>query len=120
MRSVRPAAAAAAAPALSAEPTPASEPAATPAFGFGPGFINGQRTSAKFFAIELRNSLCGCFIVCYFHKSKATRFAGVAVSHDPHLLNFPERTEHISEFVFAGGKWKVPYKKVLHSFSSQV
>jgi hypothetical protein len=110
MRSVGPAAATAATPALSAESAASSEPAAPPAFGFGPGFVDGERPPAKFLAIELSNGLCGGLVVCYLHKSKAAGLAGVAVSHDPHLLNFPERTEHISEFVFAGGKWKVAYK----------
>src|SRR5690242_17243200 len=107
---MRPAAATAAAPALAAKSASAPKPPATPAFGLGPGFIDGERAPAKFLAIELSNGFCGGLVICYFHKSKAARLAGVAVSHDPHLLNFPECTEHISEFVFASGKGKVPYK----------
>lgn len=96
--------------ALSPESAPATESAPTPAFGFGPGFINGERTSAKFLAIELSYSFCGCIVISYFHKRKAARLARVTVSHDPDLLNFPERTEHIPEFIFGCSKGKVAHK----------
>jgi hypothetical protein len=109
-------AAAAAAPtsALAAKAAASSRAKPAPAFRFGTGFIDGEGASAKFLAVEIRNSFCGRVIIGHLDEGKAPRLARVAVCHDPDLLDFTECTEQIPEFVFGSGKGKVPYKKVLH------
>jgi hypothetical protein len=70
-RSASAAATATAAAPFAAKPAAAAAGTeSTLAFGFGPGFINGELAPAEIFAIEVSNCFRGCFVIGDLHKGK--------------------------------------------------
>ena len=89
---------------------PASAAAtATPEVSFlhRPRFIDGEVTSADFFAIELRDCFLRSGVVGHLYKSEAFRASGIAICDDLNGFNLTNFAEHVTQIGFRGLKRQI-------------
>ena len=88
--------------------------AAAAAIFFRPGFVDIQRSTIEFPAIESGNRALRFVIRAHFHEPKASGPSGFPVCHDAHTIDRAIRLEHGSNRIFGGPEAEVSYEYILH------
>ena len=100
-------------PAFSAEAAPAAAAgtvSATAAFGSGARFINGQRASAEFLAVQRGDGFRGIFVLHHLDEGETARLSRVAVGHDSDLGHLAHRAEKFAKRILRSVKGQVSNK----------
>src|SRR5437870_3718068 len=62
-----------------------------------PCFVDGEVTSADFFAIESRDCFLGSGVVRHLHKTETLRASGIAIRDDLNRFNLADLAEHVTK-----------------------
>jgi len=100
-------------------PTAPAESAGA-AIGLGTGFVDIQRASAEFFAVQSGDGFLGFRGVGHFYKCESAGTAGVAIGHDAYLIDFAVGFKQRPQLTLGGAVGKVANKELLHGFPFSV
>jgi hypothetical protein len=102
-----------------AAPAPAEAVSAAPAAAFlaWPGFIDIDRASAHFRAIQTLNRAGRLVCVRHLDESETARLSGIPVPYDTHAFDGAEGPESGLQFSFSRLVRKVPHENVCHGLS---
>lgn len=101
--------------AKTAATTTATKASAATAAGFGPGFIHVQSARSQLVSVHRADSFFCFFVVCHFHKAKASWLAGIAVFQNSHVFDLPVSCKSLPEFIFGDVKIQIAYINILHA-----
>jgi hypothetical protein len=79
-----------------------------------PGFVDIQRSTIEFPAIESGNRALRFVIRAHFHEPKASGSSGFPVCHDAHTIDRAIRLEHGSNRIFGSPEAEISYENILH------
>jgi hypothetical protein len=85
------------------------------AAGFGPGFIYVQSARSQLVSVHRADSFFCFFVVCHFHKAKASWLAGIAVFQNSDVFDLPVSCKSLPEFIFTDVKIQIAYINILHA-----
>jgi hypothetical protein len=93
----------------------AESPSATTAAGLGLRFIDLQRPSTEFGAIESSNRLISFGGIRHFDESKTARTACVTIGDHAYLINRTMNLECTAKLSFCCAVRDITYVQILHS-----
>jgi hypothetical protein len=102
---------------LSSTATSAATEASTPAFGFGPGFVDVDRATADLRTIQSSNCLFAIFVAIHLDEAKAAGAACVAIGQNADALHLSVALKSLPQLVFVGVEAQIPHKNILHASS---
>jgi hypothetical protein len=89
--------------------------AASAASGFGSCFIHVQRARSQLVSIHRADRFFCFFVVCHFHKTKASRLAGIAVFQNSYVFDLPVSCKSLPKLIFTDVKIQIAYINILHA-----
>ncbi len=109
-----PSASTTAASAPSAEAASSSAPAAG-TIGFGARFVDVERASADFRAVDGGDGFLAFFGISHFNESEAARPSGVAIGHDADSVHLTVGRKQLTQFFFSGVEVQIAYKNIFQA-----
>jgi hypothetical protein len=96
----------------------ATTAASATAFSFGARFVHVKCAATNLRSIQSGNRFFTVFVARHLHKTKTTGASGIAVGHNTDPVHLPIRFKELPQLIFIGAEAEIPYKNILHAFSS--
>ena len=95
--------------------TTAAPESTTTAAGFGACFIHVQRARSQLVSVHRADGFFCFFIICHFHKTKATWLSGIAVFQNRNVFDLPVSCKSLPKLIFTDVKIQIAYINILHA-----